>query len=129
MLVAAALLGFAFGFVGSIPIAGPIAALVFHRGLGDRARSALYLGSGAALVEGGYAYLAFRGFSEVLTRYTWIEPACRIAAAVVLTGLGLRFARGGHADAIDRAPPDPGDGTKRSFLLGAAITALNPALI
>jgi threonine/homoserine/homoserine lactone efflux protein len=92
-------------------------------------RSALYLASGAALAEGAYAYVAFRGFSEFLTRYAWIEPASRIAAAVILTGLGLRFARGLNADATARAPFDPRAGNKRSFLLGVTLIALNPVLI
>jgi threonine/homoserine/homoserine lactone efflux protein len=129
MLFAAAMLGFAFGFVGSIPIAGPVAVLVARRGLEDRARSALYLASGAALAEGAYAYVAFRGFSEFLIRYAWIEPASRIAAAVILTGLGLRFARGLEADATTRAQIDPRAGNKRSFLLGVILIAVNPVLI
>lgn len=129
MLFAAAALGFAFGFAGSIPIAGPVALLVARHGLEDRARSALFLASGAALAEGAYAYMAFRGFSEFLTRYAWIEPASRIAAAVILTGLGLRFARGPNADAITRVPLDPRAGNKRSFLLGVTLIALNPVLI
>jgi threonine/homoserine/homoserine lactone efflux protein len=53
MLVAPVALGFAFGFVGSIPVAGPIAALVLSRGLEGRARSALSLAAGAALAEAG----------------------------------------------------------------------------
>jgi threonine/homoserine/homoserine lactone efflux protein len=129
MLFAAAVLGFTFGFVGSVPIAGPVAVLVFGRGLDDRARSALCLASGAAVAEGAYAYVAFRGFAEFLTRYAWIEPTSRVAAAVILTGLGLRFARGSSADAITRAPRDPRIGNTRSFVLGLALTALNPMLI
>jgi threonine/homoserine/homoserine lactone efflux protein len=128
MLVATAILGFTFGFVGSIPIAGPIAVLVLSRGLEGRARSALCLASGAALAEGGYAYLAFWGFSGLLTRYAWIEPASRIAAAVILTGLGLNFLHRPGAEAT-RAEPDPRARNKRSFLLGLTLTALNPALI
>jgi threonine/homoserine/homoserine lactone efflux protein len=128
MLVAAAILGFAFGFVGSVPIAGPIAVLVLRRGLEDRAKSALYLASGAAVAEGGYAYLAFWGFAEYLTRYAWIEPVSRVAGALILTGLGLRFVRRPDAEP-PRTAPGRRAGRKRSFLLGLTITALNPALI
>jgi threonine/homoserine/homoserine lactone efflux protein len=128
MLFAAATLGFALGFVGSIPIAGPIAVLVWSRGLEDRTRSGLLLASGAAVAEGAYVYLAFWGFSEFLTRYAWIEPASRFAAAATLTGLGVRFVQRPHPEATP-APPDPSAGNKRSFLLGLAITALNPMLI
>ena len=128
MLVAAAMLGFGCGFVGSIPVAGPIAALVFRRGLEDRARSAFYLAAGAALAEGVYAYLAFWGFAELLTGYAWIELASRTAAAVILIGLGLHFVRRAAAEAAPAAS-DPRSGNTRSFLLGLAITALNPALV
>jgi threonine/homoserine/homoserine lactone efflux protein len=128
MLVATLLLGFAFGFVGSIPIAGPIAVLVFSRGLEGRVRSALYLASGAALAESGYAYLAFWGFSGFLTRYAWVELASRIATALILTALGLHFMHrsGAGATGLEPGPRAP---SKRSFLLGFTVTALNPALI
>ena len=129
MLFGAAILGFACGFVGSIPVAGPIALLVFSRGLQDRARSALYLGSGAAVAESAYAYLAFQGFAEVATRYAWIEPASRFAAAVLLTGLGFRFASAPGACAEIPIANDRRAGDKRSFLLGLTLTALNPVLI
>ena len=128
MLGAAAMLGFAIGFVGSIPIAGPIAVLVLRRGLEDRARSAMYLALGAALAEGGYAYLAFWGFAAYLTRYSWIEPTSHAAAAVLLIGLGLRFLRRPDGEP-PRSMPDPRTGNKGAFLLGLTITALNPALI
>jgi len=127
MLVAAAILGFAFGFVGSIPIAGPIAVLVLSRGLEGRVRSALALASGAALAEAGYAYLAFWGFSGFLARFGWIELASRIASALILTGLGLHFVRRSRAGSTAPAVIDPG--RSRSFLLGLTLTALNPVLI
>jgi threonine/homoserine/homoserine lactone efflux protein len=124
----AALLGFCFGFVGSMPVAGPIAVLVFGRGLEDRARNGLFLACGAAIAESVYAYLAFWGFSAFLLRYPWIEPTSRIAAAVILTGLGIHF--------VSKRPSPPGAavvvdtvGNKRSFFLGFTITALNPTLI
>jgi len=127
MRVAPALLGFAFGFVGSIPIAGPVAVLVLCRGLEGRVRSALSLGSGAALAEAGYAYLAFWGFSGFLARYAWVELASRVASALLLTGLGLYFL---HKSGAEPFRPERGPGrSRRSFLLGLAITALNPALI
>jgi len=127
MLFEAALIGFAFGFLGSIPLAGPIAALVWSRGLEDRARSALYLASGAAVAEGAYAYLAFLGFAQIFARYGWIEPASRIAAAAASLGLGLRFVQ--RPRSLTRAPRDVGAGHRRAFLLGLTLTAFNPILL
>jgi threonine/homoserine/homoserine lactone efflux protein len=124
----AALLGFCFGFIGSMPVAGPIAVLVFGRGLEDRARNGLFLASGAAIAESIYAYLAFWGFSAFLARYPWIEPTSRVAAAVILTGLGIHFYRK-QPSAEGVTPPVRGVGNKRSFFLGLTITALNPTLI
>jgi threonine/homoserine/homoserine lactone efflux protein len=124
----AALLGFCFGFVGSMPVAGPIAVLVFGRGLEDRARNGLFLASGAAIAESIYAYLAFWGFSAFLARYPWIEPTSRVAAAVILTGLGIHFYRK-QPSPEGVVPPVQGVGNKRSFFLGFTITALNPTLI
>jgi threonine/homoserine/homoserine lactone efflux protein len=125
----AALLGFLFGFVGSMPVAGPVAVIVFGRGIEDRARSALYIAIGSAVAESVYAYLAFWGFSAFLTKYKWIELVSTAAAATILSALGLRF--------MYRTPPaerpiDDGKrhvGKKRNFTLGFLLTALNPTLI
>ena len=125
----AALLGFVFGFVGSMPVAGPIAVLVFGRGLEDRARNGLYLASGAAIAESVYAYLAFWGFSAVLARYTWIEPTSRVAAAVILLALGLHFITKGNATSTPQDSSVKSVGNKRSFFLGFTTTTLNPTLI
>src|ERR1700733_6137635 len=92
-MLSAALIGFGLGFFGSMPVAGPIAVIVFGQGLEDRARNGLYLACGAAIAESVYAYLAFWGFSAFLTRYPWIEPTSRVAAAVLLTALGVHFYR------------------------------------
>lgn len=128
-MVIAALLGFAFGFVGSMPVAGPVAILVVGRGIEDRLRSGVYLALGAAIAESAYAYFAYWGFSELLTRYGWIEPLSRALAAVILIALGLRFTL---KHMTPEARPEGADlnvGNKRSFLLGMTITALNPALM
>jgi threonine/homoserine/homoserine lactone efflux protein len=127
----APLIGFVFGFVGSMPVAGPIGILVFGRGLQDRARSAIYLAVGSALAESVYAYLAFWGFSALLSMHSWIEPISRGLAAVLLTGLGLHFLfKRAEPEAPTRSRnSDPATGNKRSFLLGITITALNPTLM
>jgi threonine/homoserine/homoserine lactone efflux protein len=125
----APLFGFIFGFFGSVPVAGPVAILVFSRGLEERARSARYLATGAAISESVYAYLAFWGFSELLDLYPWVEPLTRGAAAVILFGLGAHFLLRRRGEEDTPGPPDPSVGNKRSFFLGMTITALNPTLI
>jgi threonine/homoserine/homoserine lactone efflux protein len=128
-MLTAALLGFTVGFVFSMPVAGPISILVFGRGLQDRIRSGVYLALGGALAESVYAYLAFWGFSELLTVHPWVQPISRGVAAVLLIGLGLHFMLKRNRGDAPEVPPDPGVGNKRSFFLGFTITALNPTLI
>ncbi|MGD8858924.1 MAG: LysE family transporter [Myxococcales bacterium] len=128
-MLTAPLIGFVLGFFGSIPVAGPVGVLAFNRGLDGRSRGALSLATGSAIVEAAYAYLAFWGFSQLLTSYPWIRTATSGAAALILLGLGVHFAfRRNDPDAAEH-PPDPTVGVKRSFVLGFTITALNPTLL
>lgn len=128
-MLTAALLGFAVGFVFSMPVAGPISILVFSRGLQDRIRSGVYLAIGGALAESMYAYLAFWGFSELLTAHPWVQPISRGVAALLLIGLGMHFMLKRSRPDLPELPPDPAVGNKRSFFLGLTITLLNPTLI
>lgn len=127
-MLVALILGFVLGFVGSMPIAGPISLLVLSRGLENRTSNALHLALGAALAEGCYAYLAFWGFSELLASHAWIDPVAKGAAAVILLGLGLRFASK-KTEPRDAPPSNPAVGNKRNFALGFTLTLLNPTLI
>lgn len=126
-MLAALIIGFCFGFFGSIPVAGPIAALVLKRGLDGRFRSATAIGVGAAFAEAGYAFLAFWGFATYLTRYPIIEPLSRIFAGAILIGLGVTFARYKSAKLGGAAPG--ADSPGKSLLLGFTITALNPTFL
>jgi threonine/homoserine/homoserine lactone efflux protein len=116
------------GYIGSMPVAGPIALLVLGRGLENRSRNGLALAFGAAIAESVYAYLAFWGFGAVLSRYPWIEEGSRFGAAIALIALGVHFYRRRHQAAAPAAPTS-NSGNKRNFMLGFAITLLNPTLI
>lgn len=124
-MLVALLFGLAIGFLGSIPIAGPIAALVVEKGLEGRYRSGAFIALGGALPEGAYAYLACWGFSTFLVEYAWIELVARAAAAVLMVGLAIKFLR--YRTKSGEPQPDTHEG--RSFGLGFTITALNPTLI
>ena len=124
-----AVIGFAIGFFGSVPIAGPIAALVLRRGLERRAQSGLYIAWSAALAEGIYAYLAFWGFEELLGGYPWIEIASRLAGSILLVGLGITFVSRPPSGEPASAHAEEPVGVKRNLLLGFSITALNPTLL
>ena len=58
--------GLLVGFIGSVPIAGPVAALVFKCGLDGRFRKGLQIGFGNGVAEGLYACLAFWGVGALL---------------------------------------------------------------
>lgn len=125
-MLIAILIGFAFGFIGSAPIAGPIAVLVFGRSLDARYRSALLVGMGGALAESIYALLAFWGFAELLAEHVWIEPVSRAAGALILLGLGVSFLWRKPSPDKPEAAESAGAG---SFFTGLTISALNPTLI
>ena len=126
MLIAAAV-GFAFGFVGSMPIAGPIAALVFSRAVDDRIRSGLGIAVGAAFGEAIYAFLAFFGFSTLLTKDKVIASVSQAAAAVILLLLGVFFLL--KKEAGEKETRDGAGSIGRDLLLGFTISALNPTFI
>ena len=91
-MLTVALIGFVFGFIGSMPVAGPIAILVFGRGLEGRLRSGVYLAIGAAIAESIYAYLRVWGFSELLLAQTAGSSRSRARSQrCLLIGLGLHF--------------------------------------
>jgi threonine/homoserine/homoserine lactone efflux protein len=122
------LIGFAFGFLGSMPVAGPISLLVLHLGLAHDSRHAVYVAVGGALAESLYALLAFWGLSEALTRYPIILPASRMVGSALLLALGLIMLLTPAREAAPQAQPRR-KGNKRSFALGFLVTAVNPTLI
>ena len=123
----AALLGFALGWFGSIPVAGPISALVVTRGIQGRFRAGAFIALGAGLAEAMYAFLAFWGFSTFLSDYPLIEPISRAAAAVILFGLGISFVRTKTMEA--KTEEKPRESAIGSFVLGTMLCLLNPTLI
>jgi threonine/homoserine/homoserine lactone efflux protein len=114
---------FLFGFVGSIPLAGPIAVMVVSRAAQGHFRDALRISLGASVAEGIYAGGAFWAFTHLLAPSRLVVPISRGAAAVVLIGLGVRF--------VFWRPKDAGDereGKAGTALLGFTISAVNPTL-
>jgi len=128
-MVVAILVGFAFGYIGSMPVAGPIALLVLRLGLSHDARHARFVALGGALAEGVYALLAFWGLSQVLDRYPKVLDASRIVGAVICLVLGLVLLLHKPKAAPPEIPNGRQKGNKRSFFGGFLITALNPTLI
>ena len=128
-MLEAAIAGFIAGFVGSMPVAGPIAVLVVARSLQDRVREAILIGWGACLPEATYAFLAYWGFSAFLADQPWVVPVSRGVGTVILLFLAVALVRYQPPADPDLAPvPVPRKGAG-SFMLGFSIAALNPTLI
>ena len=120
-------LAFTFGFVGSMPLMGPIAVLVVSRCAERKYGEALRLALGASISEGIYAAVAFFGFATFLARYPSILPISRAITAVVLVALGVHFTRWKAQEQTElEEPKQTGAG---AFFFGFSITALNPTLL
>jgi threonine/homoserine/homoserine lactone efflux protein len=114
------------GFAGSLPLAGPIAVLVVSSAAAGKYRAALTTALGAAVAEGGYAFLAFWGFATFLARYPLVLPISHGITAAILVALGIRFLFFFHA-AESKGKED--DTHAARFWVGLSISALNPTLL
>jgi threonine/homoserine/homoserine lactone efflux protein len=120
------LVGLLAGFVGSMPVAGPTAALVLARALQRRTREAWLIALTAALPEGAYAFMACWGMSAVVERFPALVGASRLLAGVALALVGFWLLR--RASSVARV--GPGDSqSKRGVAVGLASTAANPGLL
>jgi threonine/homoserine/homoserine lactone efflux protein len=128
-MIVAILVGFAFGFIGSMPVAGPIAMVVLRLALGHHERRARFVALGGALAEGIYALLAFWGLSRMLDSFPRVLPATRVVGAALCLVLGIALLLHKPQPRPEELPSTQSRGTKRSFLGGFLITALNPTLI
>jgi threonine/homoserine/homoserine lactone efflux protein len=121
-------IAFVLGFVGSMPLAGPVSVMVVSRGAMGRFREALLLAVGASLAEGLYAGLAFWGFSAFLTRYALAVPISHAVTAVVLLAVGIHFLRWKPKTEETDAEPRRGAG-RGAFALGFTASIINPTLL
>lgn len=125
----AMVLGFLLGFIGSIPLAGPIAVMVLHLGLKRQYIQARLLALGGCVAEGVYCLLAALGMETVLSSYP------RVAFAAELIGAGLFIAMGvvfllTQPGAEGEKPEDAVDVDNTSpFVLGLMVAGLNPMLL
>jgi len=131
-MVAAALAicasAFAFGFVGSMPLAGPIAVMVVSRAASRRFSEALHIGLGAALAEGIYAGVAFWGFTSLFARTPLLAPISHGVTAVVLAVLGARFVFWSPKK-TERKRAASNSQRAGTTLVGFSISAINPTLL
>ena len=127
-LGAATALGFLFGFFGSMPIAGPLALVIFGRALEGKAREARRVAMGGAVGELPYAFFSFLGVAHVVERVAWFPMAAQGLAALVLIGVGVHYS-------VPRGAPQGGEETRPSqasqtpFWTGFVMTFLNLSML
>jgi threonine/homoserine/homoserine lactone efflux protein len=125
----AILVGAVMGFVGSMPIAGPVAVLVLERGLVRRAREGLGVALGAAAAESIYSFLAFWGLGTVLHARPGILPVSRLVGAGVMITLGVYLAFRKSRPPLPGAEKHETGHRRRGMVLGLSVTFLNPTII
>lgn len=120
-MLIAAVAGLIAAFLASMPVAGPVAALVVRHALEGQAKSALMLSLGTALAEAIYAFLALWGFAKLLSDYPVIVPISKGVAAVILIALGYwftRFVPTTIAPNVDTSAPPPETSQPASHPMG-----------
>lgn len=124
----ATIAGFVLGFFGSVPVTGPVAMLVVLWAAEARAKSALFLVLGAAVMEAVYAGAAFYGFSALLSEYPWVQPTSEALAALIMVALGVVFARHSPKARNESSRVAPG-ALFGAIGLGVALVGLNPTML
>jgi len=127
--VNAALLGFVLGWLGSMPIGGPVSLFVFKRGATGRYRDGILLSIGAAVAEAAYCAAALYGYELLMDRWPMARPVFAILGALVMIALGIHFMRSKHFEADDAPVPPVPSGWARDLALGFTMVGLNPSVM
>jgi threonine/homoserine/homoserine lactone efflux protein len=123
-LLLALLLGFAFSFLGSLPMTGPLALLVIDRMVSGQRRAAFWITLAGALVEGVIAAVIAALLPLVLQYSSSIVRVARISGAVVILVVGLSLLL--RPQAVSQLETQH---KSQSLLAGFLATALNPTLL
>lgn len=125
----AALLGVLLGFIGSMPVAGPIALLVVRKGLKGRYDEGAAVALGASVPEAVYCGMALLGFDFLFERYPVVSSASQVIGAIMLLMLGFAFALMKPTDAEQDLELPKRNAKAAPFITGFTVAALNPTLI
>jgi len=123
------IVGFAMGWVGSMPLAGVVSMFVFRRGLAGRFRRGLVLAAGAAATEAVWCLIAIIGAEQVLSRWPTLGVIAKSVGGFILLGLGVYTLRSPNILPTSDNGPDQdlnSSGTfLREFRLGMVLVAGN----
>ena len=124
--------GSLIGFFGSIPVAGPVSATVFKRGLERKFRDGFFTAAGGATAKGLYACLALWGFDAFLSPYPWVKPVSLAVGSAFLLVIGialLRHRRRPVTEKQQRCSHTSRSYELKSYFLGLVMTLANPTLL
>jgi threonine/homoserine/homoserine lactone efflux protein len=119
------IVAFVLGFVGSMPLAGPISVMVMSRTADGNCQAARHIAYGAAVVEAFYACLAFWGFATFLARNDAALPVSHAVTAAVFLVVGVHFIRWKQTKKDIRETRSG----RSAFVLGLSVSLLNPTLL
>jgi len=124
-------LGFLMGWIGSVPLAGPVAVLTFQRGMTGRYREGFLLVAGASLMEMVYCAGAVTGHDYLVSRWPHLKLVLEGLGALIMVALGIYFLLVRQTPRAEEAPIENGRrrGVKRHLLLGFSLVALNPTIL
>ena len=86
-----AIFGFSAGFLGSMPVSGPIALIVFRSSLKGHFASAMRVVTGAAVAESIYCAIATFGYLQIVAAYPGLAIYIRYIGAIFLLVMGVVF--------------------------------------
>ncbi len=120
----ALVLGFGLSFIGTAPMAGPLALLVLDRALAAQRAAAFWISLAGALVEGVVAGAVATFLPLVLPHSGAIVQLARLSGALVIFVVGAALVLyPGVLEAIKT------ERKRQSFVAGFLATALNPTLL
>ncbi len=125
-VITLSLIGFAAGFLLSVPVAGPIAALIVSSALRDKLRYAIRVAIGSSFVEFFYVFLAMFGVTYLMKYYQPFIPYLFIAGGVLIIVVAFRIFR--VVFKISEIDEDFNGEQKGGLRAGIAINATNPTL-
>ena len=126
------IIGFAAGFIFSMPIAGPISIMITSNALNGRLRYCNLLTLGASVADFLYILVAVYGISKLFSSYKWIIPYIMGAGAFFMLFIGYRIIRTKfdleHIDEESELANKTKNKGKGAFYTGFMINFLNPTL-
>ncbi|CAI5742259.1 unnamed protein product [Hyaloperonospora brassicae] len=129
--------GFCFGFLGSVPIAGPTSAMVLKLGIQGKYAAGLTIAVGGAIAEATYAGVAFWGFGSFLAGAKFLLPVSKVLGAIMFTLIGLVFLKADMTPSLDpdveashgKSTQRPQTEVLKNVLMGLTMSGINPALL